>query len=129
MNNLLKSIKSINLNTITQFFTKGLSSFGNFLKGIGPALKNFSAKGLQGLGGLIKGAPGALSGGASTTSKVLSKTGGMIKNARAGLGKVPILGSLLSAGFGAMEANDEEMARLMAENNMSKEQVLSLIQI
>lgn len=123
MNNLLKSIKSINLNTITQFFTKGLSSFGNFLKGIGPALKNFSAKGLQGLGGLIKGAPGALSGGAATTSKVLSKTGGMIKNARAGLGKVPILGSLLSAGFGAMEANDEEMARLMAENNMSKEQV------
>ena len=124
MSNLLKSIKSINLNTITQFFTKGLSSFGKFLQGIGPALKNFSAKGLQGIGNLIKGIPGALSGGVSGAGNILTKTGGMIKNARAGLGRVPILGSFLSAGFGAMEANDEEIARLMEENNMSKEQVV-----
>ena len=123
MSNLLKSIKSINLSTITQFFTKGLSSFGKFLQGIGPALKNFSAKGLQGLGNLIKGIPGALSGGVQGGSKLLTKTGGLLKNARAGLGKVPILGAFLSAGFGAMEANDEEIARLMEENNMSKEQV------
>ena len=123
MSNLLKQIKSINLNTITQFFTKGLSSFTQFLKGIGPALKNFSAKGLQGIGNLIKGIPGALSGGVQGGSKILTKTGGLLKNARAGLGRVPILGSLLSAGFGAMEANDEEIARLMEENNMSREQV------
>ena len=123
MNNLLKSIKSINLNTITQFFTKGLASFGNFLKGIGPALKNFSAKGLQGLGNLIKGIPGALSSVTTGGGNLLTKAGGMVKNARVGLGKVPILGSFLSAGFGAMEANDEEIARLMEENNMSKEQV------
>ena len=125
MSNLLKSIKSINLNTITQFFTKGLTSFGNFLKGIGPALKNFSAKGIQGLGNLIKGIPGAASGITSGAGNVLTKTGSALKNARAGLGKVPILGSLLSAGFGAMEANDEEIARLMEENNMSKEQVVA----
>jgi len=124
MNNLLKSIKSINLNTITQFFTKGLTSFGNFLKGIGPALKNFSAKGLTGLGNMIKGIPGALSGVTTGGGNLLTKAGGMVKNARAGLGRVPILGSLLSAGFGAMEANDEEIARLMEENNMSKEQVV-----
>jgi murein DD-endopeptidase MepM/ murein hydrolase activator NlpD len=48
---------------------------------------------------------------------------GAAKLGGAGLKRIPLIGSLLSAGFGAMEANEEEMARLMQENNMSREQV------
>ena len=64
---------------------------------------------VKAVGGALKGAGGGLLGAA--------KVGG------AGLKRIPLIGSLLSAGFGAMEANEEEMARLMQENNMSREQV------
>ena len=79
--------------------------------------------GVRGAGKVLGAAPGALAkvGGA------LGKTGGALKGAAklggAGLKRIPLIGSLLSAGFGAMEANEEEIARLMQENNMSREQV------
>ena len=79
--------------------------------------------GVRGAGKVLGAAPGAIAkvGGA------LGKTGGgLVKAAKiggAGLKRVPLIGSLLSAGFGAMEANEEEIARLMQENNMSREQV------
>lgn len=63
-----------------------------------PALKN-----AKGVGDVVKGA------------------GGLAK-------KIPILGSLISAGFGAFEANNEEMERLRAENpQMGDEQIKYLL--
>ena len=74
-----------------------------------PAVAKGTVGALKGAGGLLKGGGKGLLGAA--------KIGG------AGLKRIPIIGSLLSAGFGAMEANEEEMARLMKENNMSREEV------
>ena len=74
-----------------------------------PAVAKGTVGAVKGAAGLLKGAGGGLVSAA--------KVGG------AGLKRIPLIGSLLSAGFGAMEANEEEMARLMKENNMSREQV------
>ena len=74
-----------------------------------PAVAKGTVGAVKGAAGLLKGAGGGLVSAA--------KVGG------AGLKRIPLIGSLLSAGFGAMEANEEEMARLMQENNMSREQV------
>ena len=106
------------------------------------------SRGVQGLArgaaGIVRGAPGAAGKLAETISRarapvmgpapppgLLGRTGGMLKGgagaAVRGTGsivkRIPILGSLISAGFGAFEANNEEMARLMEENNMTREQV------
>ena len=79
--------------------------------------------GVRGAGKVLGAAPGAV----KAVGGALGKTGGgLVKAAKlggAGLKRVPLIGSLLSAGFGAMEANEEEIARLMQENNMSREQV------
>ena len=82
------------------------------LKGLGPALKGLPQNLFQGMKGIVRGTGTGLKGAATG----LRATGTFAK-------RIPVLGSLISAGFGAMEANDEEMARLMAENNMSREQV------
>ena len=104
------------------------------------------AQGLaRGAAGIVRGAPGAASKLAQTISRarapvmgpapppgLLGKTGGMLKGgagaAVKGTGsivkRIPILGSLISAGFGALEANNEEMDRLRAENpQMDDEQI------
>ena len=79
--------------------------------------------GVRGAGKVLGAAPGAV----KTIGGALKSTGGGLLGAAkvggAGLKRIPLIGSLLSAGFGAMEANEEEMARLMQENNMSREQV------
>ena len=79
--------------------------------------------GLRGAGKVLGAAPGA----ARAVGGALKGAGGGLVSAAkvggAGLKRIPLIGSLLSAGFGAMEANEEEMARLMQENNMSREQV------
>lgn len=79
--------------------------------------------GVRGAGKVLGAAPGA----ARAVGGALQRTGGGLMSAAkvggAGLKRIPLIGSLLSAGFGAMEANDEEIARLMKENNMSREQV------
>lgn len=79
--------------------------------------------GVRGAGKVLGAAPGAV----KAVGGALGQTGGgLVKAAKiggAGLKRIPLIGSLLSAGFGAMEANEEEMARLMQENNMSREQV------
>ena len=79
--------------------------------------------GVRGAGKVLGAAPGA----ARAVGGALKSTGGGLMSAAkvggAGLKRIPLIGSLLSAGFGAMEANDEEIARLMKENNMSREQV------
>ena len=79
--------------------------------------------GVRGAGKVLGAAPGA----AKVVGGALQRTGGGLMSAAkvggAGLKRIPLIGSLLSAGFGAMEANEEEMARLMQENNMSREQV------
>lgn len=106
------------------------------------------SRGAQGLArvtaGAVRGAPGAAQRAATGLRNLrapvmgpapppgmLGRAGGMLRGgagaAVRGTGsivkRIPILGSLISAGFGAMEANDEEMARLMEENNMTREQV------
>lgn len=104
------------------------------------------AQGLaRGAAGVVRGAPGAASKLAQTISRarapvmgpapppgLLGKTGNMLKGgagaAVKGTGsivkRIPILGSLISAGFGALEANNEEMERLRAENpQMDDEQI------
>jgi hypothetical protein len=72
-------------------------------------------KGLQaapkGIWNMFKGTSQALNTGRKGLSSGLKLTS-------RGLGRVPILGSLLGAGFGAMEANDEEFQRLREENPM-----------
>ena len=75
------------------------------------------------LPGVAKGAVGAVKGAAGLLKGGGKGLLGAAKIGGAGLKRIPIVGSLLSAGFGAMEANEEEMARLMKENNMSREQV------
>ena len=79
--------------------------------------------GVRGAGKVL----GAAGTGVAKIGGALGKTGGGLVSAAkvggAGLKRIPLIGSLLSAGFGAMEANEEEMARLMQENNMSREQV------
>ena len=79
--------------------------------------------GVRGAGKVL----GAAGTGVAKIGGALGKTGGGLVSAAkvggAGLKRIPLIGSLLSAGFGAMEANEEEIARLMQENNMSREQV------
>ena len=81
--------------------------------------------GVRGAGKVLGAAPGAV----KTIGGALKSTGGGLLGAAkvggAGLKRIPLIGSLLSAELGAMEANEEEMARLMQENNMSREQVQS----
>ena len=93
-------------------FLKIIQGIPQMLKGLGPALKGLPQNLFQGMKGIVRGTGTGLKGAATG----LKATGTFAK-------RIPVLGSLISAGFGAMEANDEEMARLMAENNMSKEQV------
>jgi len=104
------------------------------------------AQGLaKGAAGIVRGVPGAAGKLAETISRarapmigpkpppgLLSRTGTMLKDgagaAVKGTGSVlkrfPVLGSLISAGFGALEANTEEMERLRAENpEMTDEQI------
>ena len=103
------------------------------------------AQGLaRGAAGVVRATPGAAQRAATGLRNLrapaigpapppgmLGKTGSMLKGgagaAVRGTGsivkRIPVLGSLISAGFGAMEANDEEMARLMEENNMTREEV------
>lgn len=65
------------------------------------------------------GAVGTLRGGVKNIASVAKGAGSLAK-------RIPILGSLISAGFGAMEANTEEMERLRAENpQMDDEQIKS----
>tara|TARA_B100001996_G_scaffold292031_1_gene232230 strand:- start:6823 stop:9507 length:2685 start_codon:yes stop_codon:yes gene_type:complete len=113
--NFFKGLKNIRLKNIT-----------DGLKGIGLQLKNLSkgmlSGGIQNLGKGLQAAPKGIyqgfkgiSGGLNTSRKVI---GGGLKATSQGMKRIPILGSLLSAGFGAMEANDEEMERLRKENPM-----------
>ena len=101
------------------------------------------AQGLaRGAAGVVRGTPGAASKLAETISRaraprsplpgappsMLQRAGGLAGGAVKGTGsivkRIPILGSLISAGFGALEANNEEMDRLRAENpQMNDEQI------
>ena len=82
-----------------------------------PGVAQRAATGLRNLrtpvpasGGML-GRAGSLAGGAARGA------GSIVK-------RIPILGSLISAGFGALDANTEEMERLRAENpGMSDEQI------
>ena len=113
--NFFKTIKNLRFADLV----KGLRGFGDTLKNLGRTITGGSiqamGKGLQaapkGIWNMFKGTSQALNTGRKGLSAGLKLTS-------KGLGRVPILGSLLSAGFGAMEANDEEFQRLREENPM-----------
>ncbi len=66
------------------------------------------------------GAVGTLRGGVKNIASVAKGAGSLAK-------RIPILGSLISAGFGAMEANTEEMERLRAENPQMDDEQINLV--
>ena len=113
--NFFKTIKNLRFADLI----KGLKGFGDTLKNLGRTITGGSiqamGKGLQaapkGIWNMFKGTSQALNTGRKGLSSGLKLTS-------RGLGRVPILGSLLGAGFGAMEANDEEFQRLREENPM-----------
>ena len=130
--------------------TTAVKGFGTTAK---TALKNFdlgkAATQVSKLGSRgVQGAARLGAAGARATPGVAAKLGDTIRAARTatpqavstiknakgiasvakGAGslakRIPILGSLISAGFGAMDANTEEMERLRAENpQMDEEQI------
>lgn len=132
--------------------TTAVKGFGTSAK---TALKNFdlgkAATQVSKLGSRgVQGAARLGAAGARATPGVAAKLGDTIRAARAatpeavgtlknskriasvakGAGslakRIPILGSLISAGFGAFDANNEEMDRLRAENpQMDDEQIKS----
>ncbi len=126
-----KSLKDIRINT----FTKTMDGLGDFVKGLkginANTVKNLARGGfggltqaggriLQGGGRVIAGTPRAISG----AKNLLSGGARVARGGGAFLKKVPLIGSLIASGFGAMEANTEEMERLRAENpTLSDEQI------
>lgn len=131
-----------NLTTAVKGFgTSAKTALTNF--DLGKAATQVSKLGSRG----VQGAARLGAAGARATPGVAAKLGDTIRAARAstpgavgtlrgaksvakGAGslakRIPILGSLISAGFGAMEANTEEMERLRAENpQMDDEQIKS----
>lgn len=92
----------------------------------------------RGAAGIVRGTPGVAQRAATglrnlrtpvpASGGMLGRAGSLAGGAARGAGsivkRIPILGSLISAGFGALDANTEEMERLRAENpGMSDEQI------
>ena len=115
--------------TLASAAKSGILNFniGKALAGAGKGLAGGASALLKGGKGVLGAGAGALQRAAMPLGRIadgganLLKGGGNILSK--GVGRVPVIGSLLSAGFGAMEANEEEMKRLMEENNMTREQV------
>ena len=107
---LALNIRKVGVDKVKAFFNAPMQGIGKGLTRTGVGLKNLPGQAMQGWAGATKNLANFKQGPqAARITQVAKNTSTLAR-------RIPVLGSLLSAGIGAMDANEEEMKRLREEN-------------
>lgn len=85
----------------------------------GGAVVRATPTAIRGAGQVVRAGGGIIQGGANLakgTVNAIRGSGGLLRGAGAFAKRIPVLGSLMSAGFGAFEADQEQIREIMARN-------------
>ena len=85
----------------------------------GGAVVRATPTAIRGAGQVVRAGGGIIQGGANLTRGAVNMvrgSGGLLRGAGAFAKRIPVLGSLMSAGFGAFEADQEQIKEIMARN-------------
>ena len=117
---LSTSITKAGAANIKAFINAPMQGIGKGLTATGTGLKNLPGQAFRGWAGATKNLSQLTKGPKVAKGvQVLRNTGTLAR-------RIPVLGSLLSAGIGAMDANEEEMQRLREENpSLTNDQINS----